>query len=123
MSETAHVKSLMAYGNSLGCLLLRNNSGGFQDKTGRWVFYGLGNEGRGKSIGSSDLIGPMPVLIRPEHVGLTLGVMVCAEVKIPADPRSKPTVDQLNFIAAMNAAGCRAGIVRTPSDLDELLKI
>lgn len=122
MKETSVLKDLMGYANSKGCLLMRNNSGAYQDRTGRWVFYGLGNEGRGRSIGSSDLIGPMPIIITSEMVGQKLGVMVCAEVKI-ADPHSKPTAGQLNFIAAMQAAGCRAGVVRTREELDNLLGV
>ena len=121
--EAKPLKELMVYANERGCLLMRNNSGGLQAADGRWVYYGLGNDGKGRSIGSSDLIGPLPVLITQELVGRTLGIMVCVEVKVPGDPRSKPSPDQLTFIAGMRTAGCLAGIVRTPADIDALLRI
>ena len=39
------------------CVLLRNNSGGFKDATGRLVRYGLGQTSNAVNYKSSDLIG------------------------------------------------------------------
>lgn len=61
----------------------RNNNGALPDKNGRYVRYGLGNDS--SSINdvrkSSDLIGCVPMLILPHHVGRTLGIYCATEVK------------------------------------------
>lgn len=51
--------SIRIDGAKRGCMLLRNNSGAFEDKGGRWVRFGLGNDSKrvNELMKSSDLIG------------------------------------------------------------------
>ena len=59
-----------------GALVWRNNVGACEDQSGRIIRYGLCNESSqmNRSLASSDLIGIVPVVIQPHHVGRTLGV-------------------------------------------------
>ena len=61
----------------------RNNSGALPDKNGRYVRFGLGNDSAAinEVRKSSDLIGCVPMLILPHHVGRTIGVYCATEVK------------------------------------------
>ena len=66
-----------------GWRMFRNNNGALQDKTGRWVRYGLANDSEqlNKKLKSGDLIGPKPVLIEPWHVGHTIAQFTSLECK------------------------------------------
>jgi hypothetical protein len=75
--------------------------GSLQDKTGRWVQFGL-------TKGSSDLIG--------WHK--KTGKFVAIEVKRPGQELRK---DQKNFIDQVRKAGGIAGVARSPDDLAEIL--
>lgn len=61
-----------------GCILWRNNVGGFEG-----VRYGLANESSqmNRILKSSDLIGIRRVTITPEMVGKTIGQFVAIECK------------------------------------------
>jgi len=64
--------------------------------------------------GSADLIGIVPVTIRPDHVGQRIGVFASIEVK-----RAKGGVisdDQTNFRDQITALGGLAGICRDAQD-------
>ena len=65
--------------------LWRNNVGAFEDRTGRTVFFGLGNISKksNKEFKSSDLIGFTMVEITPEMVGKKLPVFTAIECKKP----------------------------------------
>jgi hypothetical protein len=67
----------------LGVGLWRNNNGACQDATGRMIRYGLGNDSAklNKVWKSSDLVGILPVVIQPWHVGRTAGLFLAVEVK------------------------------------------
>lgn len=67
----------------LGGILWRNNVGAFLDVRGVPVRYGLANtsEKVNKETKSGDLIGCLPVYIRPEHVGRLFGLFVSVETK------------------------------------------
>lgn len=66
-----------------GVWLTRNNVGALLDDRGVPVRYGLANEtsAMNKVIKSGDLIGIRPVLIGPQHIGMTIGQFVSREVK------------------------------------------
>ncbi len=66
-----------------GIRLWRNNNGACEDKAGRLIRYGLGNDSSkvNANIKSSDLIGITPLTVVPEHVGKTLGIFTSIEVK------------------------------------------
>lgn len=92
--------------------LLRNNSGAWKDKTGRWIRYGLG-------AGSSDLIGWKSVVVTQEMVGRKIAVFCGLEIKRPgagADGK------QLEFIARVNDAGGCAGIAHSIEEAGEILR-
>jgi hypothetical protein len=61
----------------------------------RFLEYGLVK-------GGSDLIGWKPVVITQEMVGQTIAQFTAREVK---SPNGRPTAEQLNFVARLNAAG------------------
>lgn len=63
--------------------LFRNNRGAFEDKTGRWVRYGLANDSKilGKLIRTGDLIGWRRVTITQDMVGKVLAQFVSVECK------------------------------------------
>jgi len=67
----------------------------------------------GLVVGSSDLIGWLPVVIRPEHVGKTFAIFTAVEGKSD-DGRVRP--EQETFIANVNLAGGFAGIARSAAE-------
>lgn len=78
-----------------GCLVWRQNTGAYKDKTGRVIRYGL-------CVGSSDIIGLTPS-----------GQFLAVEVKTKTG-RIRP--EQQRFIDAVNRAGGRAGVARSVED-------
>lgn len=68
--------------------------------------------------GSSDLIGWASVTITPEMAGQTVAVFLAPEVKTD---RGYPSESQRRFLDAVNAAGGRAGIVRSVADAQRLI--
>lgn len=91
--------------------VFRNNCGMLFDKHGRAVRFGVANPG------GSDLIGWKTLTITPDMVGQQVAQFVSIEVK---EPRGTVTAAQANFIAAVNAAGGRAGVCRS---VDEALRL
>ena len=86
VSETSLVLAIRDAIIATGRVLLwRNNTGKLQDRTGRWVQYGLG-------LGSPDLVG----ILRPS------GRMIAVEVKVPG---RKPEEHQEAWHRAARAAG------------------
>ena len=85
MNESPLYQALRIEAAQKGGRLWRNNVGALQDARGRWVRYGLANDSKqvNEALKSSDLVGIMPQLILPEHVGHTFGRFVCREVKAP----------------------------------------
>lgn len=69
--------------------------------------------------GWSDLGGWSPIVIIPDMVGKTFAIYTVAEVK----ERAPVTKEQLDFIAAVNAAGGRAGVVHNEKELAAVLGI
>ena len=71
----------------------------------------------GLGTGSSDLIIISPVRIRPEHVGLTLGLFGAIEVK---SETGRATPEQTNFVRVIESLGGLGGIVKS---VDEALAV
>lgn len=94
-------------------VLFRNNSGAYQDKTGRWIHYGVG------SPGGSDLIGWHTVEITPDMVGKRVAVFTAIEVK---KPTGKVTDAQQNFVDQVQKAGGIAGICRSVQEAEALFQ-
>lgn len=79
-----------------GCRLLRNNVGAFEDKTGRWVHYGVGGNG------GSDTLGPTTITITPEMVGRQVAVFTAIECKRVG---KHATEEQDAFLAMVRSRG------------------
>lgn len=109
-----------------GLLMMRNNSGAFQDDTGRWVRYGLMNDSKkiNDQIKSSDLIGITPVLITQDMIGRIVGVFTAVESKregwkcSPTNEREKA---QAKFHDLVRSHGGYAGFASDPSHLTEIV--
>lgn len=112
----------------LGALAYRNNVGACEDKTGRIIRYGLCNESAqmNRALKSSDLIGVMPVVIQPHHVGRTIGVFTAIECKssdwhlTPGDARAQA---QLRFIELVRSVGGIGGFVTDPAQVHDICRI
>lgn len=107
MRETEILKEIQTAFPYYGGRLLRNNVGRLRDVRGNYVQYGLG-------VGSSDLIGWLPVDISGEK----RAIFVALEVKTE---KTFPTLGQRQFIQAVKDAGGIAGIVRSTQDVRELI--
>lgn len=111
-----------------GCLVFRNNSGACEDKTGRIIRYGLGHTSaqQVRSWASSDLIGVVPVLIGPQHIGRTLGVFAAVEVKHPGwhlTPGDSRAHAQAKFIELVRSVGGIGGFVNDPAQVEALIHV
>lgn len=101
MREGPTAKRIWLAVSRAGARLFRNNVGALEDKTGRWVRFGVGGKG------GSDYIGFMPVKILPEHVGRTFAVFTALEVK---GSGTKVQPEQVDFVQLVRKAGGIAGI-------------
>ena len=86
------------------------------DQTGRLIRFGLGNESPAlnKVWKSSDLIGILPVLVQPSHVGKTLGVFLAVETKKPGwrlTPGDKRGQAQAAFLHPCGGSAVSVGFV------------
>ena len=104
-----------------GVKLFRNNVGVLEDKTGRPVRYGLGNDSAkmNEVIKSGDLIGIRPLVILPHHVGHTFGQFVSREVKSPGwqyTGQGRETA-QLAWCNLVNSCGGDAAFATGPGTL------
>ena len=84
-SEAGILSDIRLEASELGARLWRNNVGATYTPNGQFIRYGLANDSAAtnKTIKSADLIGIRPILITPQHVGLTIGQFVSREVKAP----------------------------------------
>lgn len=93
--------------------LWRNNVGSWKDeKTGRWVEYGL-------AVGSADLVGIERRLITPAMVGSTVGVFLAVEVKTPIGRLSK---EQKAWLGAVRSLGGNDQVMRSEDDATRFLE-
>lgn len=105
--------------------LMRNNSGGFYDETGRFVRYGLGAYEDKHKLASSDYIGITPVFITPDMVGRIVGVFTAVETKASDwkfSSSDKRCLYQKNFIDKVIAAGGYAGFATCVNDFRKIIK-
>ncbi len=109
--ESNLVTRLLLRCSQLGARVFRNNVGKLRDQNGRVVTYGL-------CVGSSDLIGWIPVTITPAHVGQTLAVFVAIECKSQTG-RLRP--EQERFLAIVQQHGGLVCVARSVEDAETLL--
>lgn len=105
--------------------LMRNNSGGFYDDTGRFVRYGLGSFLPQHGCKSSDYVGIQSLVVTPEMVGQVIGVFVAIETKPEGwhfNNNDKHCLAQKKFIDMVNAAGGRAGFATNIEEYRKIVK-
>ena len=125
-SEAASAAQIRLAAGRAGVPMWRNNQGGCIDQTGRLIRFGLGNESPAlnKRWKSSDLIGLLPVTVRPEHVGQTLGLFLAVETKKPGwhltkgDKRGNA---QAAFLQSVRSFGGVGGFCCNVDDFAKLL--
>ena len=125
-SEAAGAAQMRLAAGRAGVPLFRNNSGAMTDQTGRLIRFGLGNESPALNARwkSSDLIGLLPVLVQPSHVGKTLGVFLAVETKKPGwrlTPGDKRGQAQAAFLQSVRGFGGVGGFCCTADDFAKLL--
>lgn len=113
-------------GPAWNCILLRNNSGALEDKTGRVVRFGLGNVSKQHSekIKSSDLVGFTRLTITQEMVGKTVAVITAIEVKRESwkpDMLDAREVAQNAFIQWIRNVGGIAGFCNSVESFRKLM--
>lgn len=113
MREGPVAKRVWLAVSKAGARLWRNNVGMLEDKTGRWVKFGVGGKG------GSDYIGLTPVKILPEHVGRTFAVFTALEIK---GEGTKIKDDQIRYIELVRRAGGIAGIAYGPEEAVNLVQ-
>ena len=106
--ESNLVKQLLKRASELGMKLWRNQVGTYKLADGRYISSGL-------CVGSSDLIGYLPVVVTPEMVGKTVAVFVAIEAKAPT---GKVRPAQEKFLSAVSSAGGIHAVAFSPADLE-----
>ena len=96
----------------MGGVLWRNNVGVLPDLRGVPVRYGLANSSAkmNKKTKSGDLIGCLPVVIRPDHIGKTFGLLVSVETKRAAwkwkgDDHERAQANWARVVTSMGGIG------------------
>jgi hypothetical protein len=112
MTESAAQANVRLEASQKGARLWRNNLGATTDSRGNFFRYGLANDSAAvnKTMKSSDLIGILPIVILPEHVGHIFGQFLAREMKAPGwkYTGTEREVAQLNFINLINDLGGNA---------------
>ena len=114
MKETPILKRIMLACSNGPVRLWRNNCGSLQDKTGRWVKFGIANPG------GSDLIGFKTITVGPEHVGMKLAIFCAIECKSKSG-RIRPK--QQVFIDNVKLHGGLAGVARSDEEAKKVLTL
>lgn len=112
MTETSLLRTVLQHATSLKARWFRNNVGRLRDARGKYVTYGL-------CVGSSDIIGWTPVVVTPAMVGRTVAVFTALECKVGA---RTTTVEQVAFLATVQAHGGIAAVVRQIADVDRAIE-
>lgn len=115
MTETDINNALRIAASNAGWRLWRNNVGAGKLENGSFIRWGLANESKTMNafIKSGDLIGIRPVLILPEHVGMTIGQFVSRECKLPGwkfNSKDARDVAQDRWVQLVNLLGGDAKI-------------
>lgn len=115
-SEQATQNEIRLKAAQNGLSMWRNNSGSFQNITGQWIRFGLGNDSKkiNKVFKSSDLIGIGPY-----------GKFVACEVKKPGwtlQPGDERGQAQYNFITTVNMLGGIAGFATDVNDYMRMIQ-
>lgn len=113
MTETDLLRAIQLDATPRGVRLLRNNCGAYRLPDGSMLRYGVGNPG------GADLIGWHSRVIGPADVGRTVAIFTAIEGK--RLPR-RPTVDQMRFLEAVQAAGGLATVAYAVEDIERLLR-
>lgn len=124
MKESAVASHIVLDAAYRGVEMLRNNSGGFYDETGRFVRYGLGAYEDRHQLKSSDYIGITPVFITPDMVGRVVGVFTAVETKASDwkfNNNDKRCLYQKNFIDKVLNAGGYAGFATCVNDFRKII--
>ena len=122
MIEADVQKQIMLAASQAGARIFRNNTGqGWVGQVkrlsdGSMLLLNPRPLHAGLCVGSSDLIGWLPTVITPEHLGKTLAVFTAIEVKAG----TRPTREQLTFIENVRNGGGIAGIARSAADVNGL---
>lgn len=90
----------------LGARVFRNQVGRYELKSGGWLSSGL-------CVGSSDLVGWLPVAVTPEMVGRRVAVFVAVEVK---DLKGRTTPAQDLFLKMVTESGGIAFTARSEAE-------
>ena len=125
-SEAVGAAQIRLAAGRAGVPVWRNNRGGAYDETRRFIRYGLGNESvkLNDTWKSSDLIGILPVVVQPSHVGQTLGVFLAVETKKPGwrlTPGDKRGQAQAAFLQSVRGFGGVGGFCCNVDDFAKLL--
>ena len=94
-----------------GATLFRNTVGTAITKDGSFITFGLG-------VGTSDLIGFVPVVVTPNMVGKKVAIFAGIEIKTPG---KKPNDAQQRFIDFVAGHGGLSGYVTSEGELMELI--
>ena len=113
MTSEQHIQQHIRLACSTGPVrLFRNNTGVLKDQHGRPVSFGL-------CKGSADLIGWTTRTITADMVGQQVAVFTSIEVKTAT---GRLTPDQRQWLAAVETAGGIAGVARSVTDAEALLR-
>lgn len=122
VSESVLLRQLLLASGAMGARLFRNQTGHYilaQPSCRNCQAHGR-HLSSGLAVGSPDLVGWMPILVGPEHLGRTLAVFVGVEAKTDTGRVSEA---QRRFLTALERDGALVGVARSVADLDALLGV
>lgn len=114
MTETEITQRIrVALAKVQGVTIWRNNSGRLEDRTGRWVTYGLG-------VGSADLVGLVACqwegLVNRAGDAATVGRFFALEVKVPGRDKAHATDDQERWRSVVRSLGGFCAVVHSADE-------
>lgn len=112
LTEAQILQQCRLKASECGARVFRNNSGSLKDSTGRWVQFGL-------CVGSSDLIGWVPVTITQDMVGKTFARFLAIECKTST---GRLTSEQRQFLDLVEQHGGIGVMVRDAGEIVHVLQ-